>query len=62
MFLTGSAAKKIAIIVKSKRHSVVEAQSFFVKRVGGPLADGERERALAWGRQLAAEGSATVAA
>ena len=27
-----------------------------------PLADGERERALAWGRELAAQASATVAA
>jgi hypothetical protein len=62
MFLTGSAAKKIAIILKSKGHSLVEAHSFFVEAVGGPLADGERERALAWGRQLAAQGSATVAA
>jgi len=62
MLLTGSAAKKIAIILKSKGHSVVEAHSFFVEAVGGPLADGECERARAWGRQLAAQGSATVAA
>ena len=62
MFLTGSAAKQIGIILKGKGHSLVEARSFFVAGVGGPLADGERERALAWGRQLAAQGSATVAA
>jgi Flavodoxin len=62
MLLTGSAAKKIASILKSKGHSLVEVQSFFVAGVGGPLADGERERALAWGRELAAQGSATVAA
>jgi Flavodoxin len=61
MFFTGSAAKKIAIILKNRGHSLVEAQSFFVEGVGGPLADGERERALAWGRELAAQGSATVA-
>jgi len=62
MFLTGSAAKKIGIILKSKGHSVVEAHSFFVEAVGGPLGDGERERAVAWGRELAAQGSATVGA
>lgn len=62
MLLTGSAAKKIAIILRSKGHSLVEPHSFFVAGVGGPLADGERERALAWGRELAAHASATLAA
>ena len=31
MFVTGSAAKKIGIILKSKGHSVVAAHSFFVE-------------------------------
>src|SRR5262249_9797155 len=62
MFVTGSAAEKIPILLRGKGHSVVEAQSFFVEGVGGPLADGELERALAWGRELAAEASASVAA
>jgi hypothetical protein len=37
-------------------------QSFFVQTTGGPLADGERGRAVAWGRELAAEVKATAAA
>ena len=33
---------------------MVGTESFFVQTAGGPLADGERERAMAWGRALAA--------
>lgn len=54
MFLTGSAAKKIATILRRKGHSNVDTHSFFVEAVEGPLAEGERERAVAWGRELAA--------
>ena len=53
-WLTGSAAKEIARRLDSKGYEVVDARSFFVRATGGPLADGERERAVAWGRELAA--------
>lgn len=52
--LTGSAALKIAAALGEKGYSSVPAQSFFVRGVGGPLVDGECERAEAWGRELAA--------
>jgi hypothetical protein len=61
-WLTGSAATKIARRLGSKGYAVIGAQSFFVRTTGGPLADGERERAVAWGRDLAAHVSRTVAA
>ena len=41
------------IIAARKGYSVVEQRSFFVRTTGGPLADGERARAVAWGRELA---------
>ncbi len=53
--LTGSAAKEIARELNQKGYSVVGVQSFFVQGTGGPLADGERDRAVAWGRELAAK-------
>jgi hypothetical protein len=53
-WLTGSAAKEIARRLGGKGYSVVGQQSFFVRTTGGPLAEGERERAVAWGRELAA--------
>jgi flavorubredoxin len=62
MVITGSAAKKISSRLKSKGYSVTETQSFFVESVGGPLADGERERAVEWGRELAAGARTTVTA
>ena len=40
---------------------VVGTESFFVQGPGGPLADGERDRAAAWGHQLVAEVQATAA-
>jgi hypothetical protein len=61
-WLTGSAATKIARRLGSKGYSVIGAQSFFIRTTGGPLADGERERAVAWGRDLAALVSRTTAA
>jgi len=60
--LTGSAAKEIARELSRKGYSVVGAQSFFVQGTGGPLADGEHERAVAWGRDLAANLKKTSAA
>ncbi len=60
--LTGSAAKEIARELSRKGYSIIGAQSFFVQGTGGPLTDGERERAVAWGRELAANVKKTVAA
>jgi hypothetical protein len=61
-WLTGSAAKKIAALFRGKGYSVVATESFFVQTTGGPLADGERERALLWGRSLAAHLATAVSA
>jgi|GEM_PF-1333241 len=54
-WLTGSAAKQIARRLRGKGYPVTGTRSFFVQTTGGPLADGERERAVAWGRELAAK-------
>jgi|SRR5947207_9892646 len=61
-WLTGSAAKKIARRLRDRGHSILGTESFFVRTTGGPLADGELERAVAWGRALAAELRSIVAA
>ncbi len=61
-WITGSAAKRIARRLSGKGYSTIGAQSFFVQTTGGPLADGERVRAVAWGRELAAEVKRTIAA
>lgn len=60
-WLTGSAAKKIARRMRGKGYSIIGVQSFFVETTGGPLAHGERERAVAWGCGLAAQVKPTVA-
>lgn len=60
-WLTGSAAKKIARRMRGKGYSIIGVQSFLVETTGGPLAHGERERAVAWGRGLAAHVKPTVA-
>jgi hypothetical protein len=62
ILFTGSAAKLVATRLKVQGYSVIGVESFFVQSVGGPLADGERERATAWGRELAHQLSATVVA
>lgn len=52
--LTGSAARGIAR--RLARHDfalVAEPESFFVADTAGPLEEGERERAVEWGRMLA---------
>jgi hypothetical protein len=54
-FITGSAAKKIAAQLDANGYTVLGTKSFFVHTAGGPLADGERERALRWGHELAAK-------
>ena len=61
-WLTGSAAKRIARRMRAKGYSTIGTESFFVETTGGPLADGERQRAVAWGRVLAAQVKPTVAA
>jgi hypothetical protein len=53
-WLTGSAATKIAQRLRGKGYTLLRIESFFIQGGGGPLADGERERAVAWGRALAA--------
>jgi flavodoxin len=59
-WLTGSAATKIAQRLGGKGYKVIGTESFFVQTTGGPLADGERQRAAAWGRQLATNLTATA--
>jgi Flavodoxin len=61
-WLVGSAAKEIGKQLGGKGYEVLGAQSFFVRKNGGPLAEGERERAVAWGRELAARVKPTIAA
>ncbi len=59
--LPGSAARSAAR--SARRHGlreVVAPESFFVEDVDGPLADGELERARAWGRAVAGAVPATV--
>jgi hypothetical protein len=62
MWITGSAAKKIAARLTRKGYSVLEARSSFVTATGGPLAEGERERALEWGRELGTKATSAAAA
>ena len=62
MWRTGSAAKEVARRLSGKGYSMIWTQSFFVEATGGPLANGERERAVAWGRELAAKVADTIAA
>ena len=48
-WLSGSAAYSIAKkLQRAGAKLIVPAESFFVHSVGGPLEDGERERAQAW--------------
>jgi hypothetical protein len=61
-WLTGSAAKRIARRMRAKGYSIIGTESFFVETTGGPLADGERQRAVAWGRALTAQVKPTVRA
>jgi hypothetical protein len=53
--LPGSAAKAAGKELKRHHHGrVVDRRSFYVSDSAGPLADGELERAVAWGAELAA--------
>lgn len=51
----GSASRSAARAARRHGfHSPVSPESFFVLDVAGPLAEGEEERARAWGREVAA--------
>jgi flavorubredoxin len=60
-WLTGSAATKIARRLSRKGYSIIGVESFFVERTGGPLSEGERDRAVRWGRSLTVKGASEVA-
>ena len=52
--LPGSAARSAARSARKHGYTVAtEPTSFYVDDMAGPLADGELERATAWGRELA---------
>jgi hypothetical protein len=52
--LPGSAAKAAGKELKRHHHGrVVDRRSFYVEGSDGPLADGELDRAAAWGAELA---------
>ena len=56
--LPGSAAHAAGrSVVKHHLGEVVDSTSFFVEDSQGPLADGELDRARAWGRGLATHGA-----
>jgi len=59
--LTGSAAQGIARRLHRRGYEVIGTDSFVVKGSEGPLADGELERARAWGARLAQILSARLA-
>lgn len=59
-WIVGSAAKGAAQRMGAKGYEVLGSRSFFVRGNGGPLAEGERERAVAWGRELAAKAQTTT--
>jgi flavodoxin len=53
LILTGSAARTMARKLRSSGYEIVRApESFFVVEMEGPLAEGEVERAKAWGASL----------
>jgi flavodoxin len=53
--LPGSAARSAARSARKHGYDVAtDPESFYVTDLAGPLADGELDRATAWGRELAA--------
>jgi len=52
-FVPGSAARSAATHLHQGFRKAKRGQTFFVEGTPGPLAEGERERARAWGRELA---------
>jgi hypothetical protein len=51
--LTGVAARGIARRLRNRGYEVLSMESFLVEDSEGPLAEGELDRARAWGAQLA---------
>jgi len=52
-FMSGDAAKKIAnSLKKAGAEIIVPPQMFFVKGTGGPLLEGEKEKATQWAESL----------
>jgi hypothetical protein len=57
--LPGSAAKAAGKELRRRHHGrVIDRCSFYVEDSAGPLTNGELERAVAWGTQLAATAAA----
>jgi flavodoxin len=52
--LTGTAARGIARRMHRRGYEILATESFFVEDSEGPLAEGELDRARAWGESLAA--------
>ncbi len=52
-WLTGAASRGIAKRLRQRRYDVVDCESFLVEESEGPLAEGELDRARAWGSKLA---------
>ncbi len=52
-WMTGVAARGIARRLRSRGYELIGTESFLVEDAEGPLADGELDRARAWGAQLA---------
>jgi hypothetical protein len=59
-WLTGSAARRIARRLRSRRFDVVGVASFVVADSEGPLGDGELDRARAWAAALPSSVEANV--
>jgi hypothetical protein len=50
----GSAARAEAKVLRAQGHEIIgDAEHFYVADTGGPLLDGELERARAWGLEIA---------
>ncbi len=60
--LTGAAARGIARRLHRRGYEVIGRESFLVQDAEGPLEEGERERARAWGESLAQQLAAAGAA
>lgn len=52
-WLTGAASRGIAKRLRRRGYEVIGTESFLVNDSEGPLAEGELERARAWGAELA---------
>ena len=60
-FLAGSAAKSLAHVARHHQARLaVPPESFIVTKSEGPLAEGELERASAWGKTLSAKVGSTI--